>query len=159
MNTEQLKSPKENFKVTNIIFIALLAGMFLMLAAAYFVVSNNEYQTDDSIFNILLLVNAFLSGLMIFLPRKMYDAAVNLYDKSRDLGSKINHHRTQNIVRWAMIEASVLFAIVSAFVTGDLIFLAFALVMITFFYIHRPTIQKFETEYKLSSEERSQLME
>lgn len=159
MNTPQLNSPKKNYKITNTIFIALLAGMFFMLTAAYFVVSNNEYQKNDSLFNILLLVNAFLAGLMIFVPRKIYETAVSGYDKSLGLNSKIIHHRTQNIVRWAMIETSVLFAIVSSFVTGDLIFLAFALIMITFFYLHRPTISKFAADYMLSNEDRSKLLD
>lgn len=158
MNTPQIKSPKENFRITNVVFLALLSGMFFILVAAYFVVSNNEYQRDDDLFNTLLIVNTIVSGLMIFLPRRFYEAAVKGFDKKLDLNSKIIHHRTQNIIRWAMIEASVLLAVVSTLVTGDLIFLAFALIMISFFYINKPAIEKFEIEYQLTSEEKNQLI-
>jgi hypothetical protein len=142
------------FKTITIMFMAFLMGQVMFAAIAYFLVSGGSVgdalpQLAD-IFTILvpvLIVGGWLAG------KFMYDKRMQAAQGSMTAPEKLEIYRAAFIMRCALLEAPVLFAIITYLLAGKDILLLFAVGGIVLFSLQRPTKQKVARELQLSEAE------
>ena len=135
--------------------MALLAGQCLFLAVMIFLVTRKSTTVVEPSFDKILQVVALLVSFgSVF-------AATNIFKKrllaintdATTIAEKAEQYRAANIFRWAMIEASSLFAIICFFLTGNYSFAALAVALIIFFVLIAPSRLKAMLQLQLSEQE------
>jgi hypothetical protein len=142
------------FKTITVLFMAFLIGQVMFAAIAYFLVSAGSIgdalpQLVD-IFTILvpvLIVGGWLVG------KFMYDKKMQAAQVSMAATEKLEIYRAAFIMRCALLEAPVLFAIIAYLLAGKDLLLLFAVGGIVLFSLQRPTKVKVARELQLSEAE------
>lgn len=147
------------FKNLSMLYYALLAGqvMFLLIVTGLTVGGIVEgYEDLESIF--LYAVPALLIGSVLF-SNKIYKRRLPEIAANLNLEDRLIQYRGLSILRFALIEGSVLFAIIAFFITGSNPMALFAAAGILFFISLRPTKEKIIQDLQLSGGEIDKLDE
>jgi hypothetical protein len=150
---------KENiFKVLQLLHRAMLAGMLLFsIIALYITITRQTTHVTISTgkaLQIAVIAVAFLSvsgGFFLFNKRMQLTA--NMPIASERMGV----YRMSAIIRWAMIEVPVMFAIISFVLTGNYAFLALALAIMMVFVYTAPSKNKIIQQLQLDDKDVRQL--
>ena len=149
-------NPQNFFRVNKLIFTALLIGMLLFLGVTLFLVDEELtlfFEADNPFFFVIPVV--FISCLAIsnFIPKKLLSQA-----KSQDdLAKKTTMYNSASIIRYALIECPVLFAIVGFHLTHSLFFIIIAVAAILYFVTLRPSEEKISRALELTYDEKAAL--
>ncbi len=150
---------KENiFKVLQLLHRAMLAGMILFsIIGVYISVTGQIKHVETAtgkVLQVAVIVIAFLfAGVGFYLFNKRVQATDNLTTAMERMAV----YRSAAILRWAMIEVPVMFAIISFVLTGNYAFLAFAVVLMFLFLYVAPTKNKIVQQLQISEKESRQL--
>ncbi|MGZ2371423.1 hypothetical protein ACXR6G_16710 [Ancylomarina sp. YFZ004] len=153
---EKEQTSKQYFKSLKVIHIALLLGQLAFATLAYIInfitpISNGMEDLND-IFLILVSVITFGSiAAGIFITKSKLIAA----NEKPNLSDKLNDYRALTIARLALLEGPVFFAIISFLLTGNLIFLGFAGLILIIFIIQAPGKDKLINDLELTYAEKS----
>ena len=98
-----------------------------------------------------------VSILGIFLSYYLFKKQLEAIPESSELGSKVTAYYTASLVKFACLEAPGFLALFAAQETGNIIYLAFAALVMLFLIIGRPTKGKAIRQLKLSSALRQEL--
>jgi|WetSurMetagenome_2_1015567.scaffolds.fasta_scaffold429425_1 hypothetical protein len=155
---EKPQTSKEFFISLQIIFWALIAGQLMFtlivifLRANQFVAGTEELGKIFSVIVPLLCVSGIGTGW--WLSRQRIEAA-----KARgSLAEKLNDYRSILIIRWALLEGPIMFAIISYLLTGNYIFLGITGLMILVFLYFRPSRQKAGKDLQLNPYEEETIL-
>ena len=151
---EQSSSTKTSFKTIQIIYTALMLGIFTFAVAVYAFAENHAFATDTSDVFIIILPVIAIGG--IHLSNVLYNKLLNKNKSNDTLSSKLAQYQTAIIVKAACLEGPAFLAIAIAYVTSNMIFLAIALLLVLVMYMTFPTKEKFKNAFKLSLEEKSE---
>ncbi len=141
------KKIKDHLKQLNMIYLALIAGqmmmcgIFLLLKSQQGGEATNMYIYFGPIISIATLTGAFA------IHKTHKNQAKQLNDEEEKLG----HHRSSNIVRWALLEGGNLINAVFFFIEGNYIYLMFFSLGMIGFLMFRPTEKVLKEEYGLAS--------
>lgn len=147
------QSQKPYFTNLRIIHAMLLLGMITFFLIIRFVILNSEIIDNSTVTDELLLYLppiflgiGILSGWLFF---------KNLIKKSEGkmLMIRLMDYRAALIVRWAIVEAAVLFALIMFLVYADRYFMGVALVGMAAFTFLRPDPGKAVTHLNLNEED------
>lgn len=146
---------KETLKTLNILYLALFMGQILFFGVAYFVNTEHLYGSEYSyIFEYIVpIVIVACVGLsyMFYNLRKKQGQSLN------GLSNKAAHYRVSNIVRYAIVEAGNMLALVSYLMTGASTFLTLFALGMAVFVLYRPSLQRFTNDYLLDASEKNEL--
>lgn len=138
-------------KSLTVLHTALLAGQIIFAVVAFALVYTgnfpNSLQDMGNIFFLLVplsIIAGRLVGTMLY--KKKLGAAVN----SNITADRLNMYRAAFILRCALIEGPVLFAIIIYLLTNNTEILLFALGGIFLFTIIKPTKEKIMSELQVS---------
>ena len=147
-------NPKEHFKVTLMLFTAMLGGIFIFaMVALYLNYGKVEPEQDITLFLIIaiaLAVNAVFAGDLV--AKKIVNKALN-----GTFQEKMDAYRSATIVKLALLEGTALFSIVTYLITANLMLLIVAALMAVIFRYHRPTPVRVAKTMQLKKEEAVQL--
>lgn len=101
----------------------------------------------------ILLIIAFPTSSFIF---KKY-IRNSLASNETDLRGKIALYQTANLIRMAFFEVAGMFALVSAFLTGNNYLLIVVAIVVTMYLILLPSPSKIAMDLELSGEEREEI--
>lgn len=156
MNTRELNF--EQYQRSNTtIFSALLIGQ---VAFAGFAVFSNQTVgaliEEDQVIRttfMLLVPLFFLATFAIskFLVAKKLKNAKLI----RDVKAKLIEYRSINIIRYALLEGTIFFAIITYLLTGEFLLLGFAVVMVLLFTTYYPSKDKLMNELDVSTDEQA----
>ena len=142
---------KENFKSIQVLHLAMTGGCLMLGFIMVFLIGQEEKAV--SLTMIFLMVSAMLTlssvGGSFFLYKNKIKDARNI----DGLDKKLENFRTSSIMRWAMIEASTLIAVVFMFVENNYYYLGFFIIGIIALLLTRPSIESFIKDYQLNNEE------
>lgn len=148
---------KDTFKVMRIIHYALLAGLLIFSALTYYMNSTDAPIGDgefDNIFRFLAPGMVAVSIVLgIFLSKSMF---ANAQEKN-ELGDKLEIFRSGMLVRWALVEGTSLFAIVTFFLTNNNMLLLVGLAGAAYLFTLRPTPELAAAALQLTESEYQQL--
>jgi hypothetical protein len=88
----------EQFRVTGIIYVALVFGLITFFAIALFVVENKKFepiQSADEIFKVLIPLAGFA---VMFFARGIYNKNISSVNHNEDILTKISKYRTFKII-------------------------------------------------------------
>ena len=150
MITNKLTS-REYFKTMLIIWIALIGGQVLFGIITFYLNNNGSYDPQEKdlkdIFIYLVPVFAVygvIAGSIIFKKR------LNSSKKKTGLLEKLNDYRAALIIRYALLEGTTFFSLVSYLMTGDLLFLYISILIIATFIIIKPSTKNVINDLELN---------
>ncbi|PHI20059.1 hypothetical protein CEQ90_10010 [Lewinellaceae bacterium SD302] len=147
-----MKSKYHNdFKMMQTIHYALLSGILLFAAVAYFVDPvNPKVEGLYDLFRYLvpgLAAMTLLAGR--FVTKPIFATAAN----KESLNAKLDVFRTGMLIRWALAEGAALFAIVAFMLTGNLVMLLVGLALALYLFTLRPSPEAAGAALELSESE------
>lgn len=144
---------KDIIKTTQIIFWAILTGQIVFLVIAVFLVQSSKIEANPELTFILMIVILMLVIPAIVVGPMVYRTLLTKSLHKKSVEDKLIAFRQNTIIKLALIEAPVLFSLVSFIITGNYIFAVIALAVLVLFVFHKPTTEKFAEDYKLSVSE------
>src|SRR6476620_7827173 len=141
-------------RALNVLYTALLSGQVIFALLAFALVATGSFSSmiseAENIFYILvpaLIISARLGGTAMF--KKKIQQALN----AGTVTEKLTIYRAALITRCALLEGSVLFAIITYLLTNKIALLGFAAGGLLLFYMLKPTKEKVAGELQISSDD------
>ena len=150
MNSSEIKN---QIKLTNIIYLALLSGLiiFFILVIILIQIKTPEENKDlDFIFTFLVPVFGLA---MMFVSRIIYNQMISKYDSDSSIMQKISYFRTAKIISWAIVEGACFLALVATILTSNYLYVAVFILLLGYFIMMRPTNESLIRDMRLNSEE------
>lgn len=136
-------SIKDHLKNLNVLYLALIAGQVLICGIFLFLtIQGKEEATSHYIF-----IGPLLSIATITAAFMLYNTHKKQAKKIKDEDEKLLHHRSTNIIRWALLEGGNLINVILFFLEGNYIYLLFFAMGLLAFLMLRPTEKAFKEEY------------
>jgi hypothetical protein len=146
-----MQQPNDNlvqqFKMINIIYLALGAGMLFSVAMFAFMVESGTVPVNNDLTFALQIAVPVLAVAGFAAGKFMYSMFGKKAKEDSNDANKIMQYRTATIIVWALLEGPGLFAGISYFMTGNKIFLAFFAMIFVGFIISKPSISKFQQDF------------
>lgn len=147
-------TPKSFIQRITIIHLALIMGQLLFSGVSYSLVETNFLSFDFGSDVFVMLVPAIaVSGA--FASNFIYNKKIGELTSLESLKDKVMCYQTACIIRYALLEGSALFGIVSYMQSGNLLFLIIAGALIVYFVSLRPTKEKIEMDLNFSFEQKT----
>jgi len=145
-------------KQIRLIHFALIAGVSVFLAVSIYLNMSEtlHLQYDAEFSNILFLITAAMTAIMLPLGYIIFRRQIVAVEKSQDLGKLMTIYKSAYIVKMGLIEAPAFFSIVVFLLTGNLWLLIQIIAVLLVMIINRPTADKIVNELGL---ERSQIQD
>ena len=143
----------EQFRVTGIIYGALIFGLIIFFAIALFIVENKKFEPVQSIDEIFKFLIPIAGIVVMFLARSIYNKNISSINYNDDLLSKINKYRTFKIIQWALVESVAFLSNVGFILTGNYLYAIVFLFMLGYFILIKPSKEQFINDLKISGEQ------
>jgi hypothetical protein len=144
------KDISEQFKITGIIYFALIFGLIVFFAVSLFVVENMKLEPNQSIDELFRLFIPLAGIVVMFLARSIYNKSISSVNSNEELLSQIAKYRTFKIIQWAIIESGAFLSIVGFIITGNYLYAIVFLFLLGFFFLNRPSKEQFINDFKIS---------
>lgn len=146
---------KQTLKTLNTVYFALFMGQMIFFGVAYYLNTENLQSTENSeLFRYFVpIVIIACIGLSYFL----YNLRKKQGQELEGLDTKAGHYRVSNIVRYAVVEAGNMLALVSYLMTGSSMFITLFILGMGVFVLYRPSHQRFTSDYMLDISEQDEL--
>jgi hypothetical protein len=148
------KNISEQFRVTRIIYGALIFAMITFFAISLFIVENKKNEPIQSIDEFFKLLIPLAGFAVMFLARSIYNKNISSVNYNDDLLSKISKYRTFKIIQWALVESVGFLSIVGFIITGNYLYAIVFLFMLGYFFLIKPTKEQFIKDFKISSDQK-----
>jgi hypothetical protein len=143
----------EQFRVTGIIYGALIFGIITFFAIALYVVENKKLEPNQSMDEIFKFLIPIAGIVVMFLARSIYNKNISSVNYNEDLLSKISKYRTFKIIQWALVESVAFLSNVGFILTGNHLYAIVFLFMLGYFILIKPSKEQFINDFKISSEQ------
>lgn len=152
--SQNQQTSKAYFKNLNLIHLAMLAGQILFVIVALYLELTQTGQHPDEIegAEIYFMIVAILTVSGILGSKLLYESLTKNAQKKESIIEKMQAYQSALIVRLAILEGAILFAIVVFLLASEMLVLAFAAVLLLFFVGAKPTKQKAITDLRLNKE-------
>jgi hypothetical protein len=140
----------EQFRITGIIYSALIFGLLFVFAISLFLVEGNKLEPNQSIDEIFRLFIPLSGIVVMYLSRSIYNKNISSVNKNEDLLPQIAKYRTFKIIQWAIIESGAFLSIVGFIITGNYLYAIVFLFLLGFFILNRPSKEQFISDFKIS---------
>lgn len=143
----------EQFKSIQIVFFALLAGQIIFLFISVYLVQSGNFKTNEDLFLIFFVVTLMIITPAIVVGPMLYRSFMNKAKPEMSALEKFNLYKQGTVIKLAFVEAPTIFSIVGFLLTGSYVFLFLAVGIIVLFFMHKPSLDKFSEDFKVSSSE------
>ena len=134
---------KPDIKTLLTIHTAFLYGQVLFAVVAFLITDKNQPKVDENFSRIIQTVAALFTVTSVAIAFFLFKKKMEALQMQMDLTAqqKIIQYKTFSIVKFALLEAPCLFAIVAYFLTTNIYFMVLAAILIIVFAAQRPTVQ------------------
>ncbi|MCS7053413.1 MAG: hypothetical protein NZM09_06720 [Ignavibacterium sp.] len=142
---------KEILRSSSLIFYLLLSGQIFFMVFALIFVENNSYKADNNFTFLLTISFLIILAPMLVIGPIIYRKIIS--NKSNNLESieeKLFIYRKGMIIKLAMIESLSLFSTTIFIISGSYLFVVINIFLIVLFYLHKPSLEKFASDFNLS---------
>jgi hypothetical protein len=144
----------EQFRLTGIIYGALIFGLITFFAIALFIVENKKIEPIQSINEIFKFLIPIAGFAVMFLARSIYNKNISTVNFSEDISAKIAKYRTFKIVQWAQIESVAFLSNVGFILTGNYLYAIVFLFMLGYFILIKPSKEQFIRDFRSSNDKK-----
>ncbi len=142
---------KEQLRITNSIYYALLLWQVVFFVIAYILISSDEfsaYKELDEIFQIIVPIFGFA---IMAASRFLYIKNIAGVDTNSETSEKLIKYKTFKIIQWAMVEGAATFAVIALMLTGNNLYTVVFVFLIGYFIVIKPSKENFRSDMKLIS--------
>jgi hypothetical protein len=141
----------EYFRSLIIVFYGLISGQVFFGLLSFFLVITNHLSSDGSdLSNIFIYIVPVFVLAGFILSHLIFKNRLKAISKKTSLFSKLADYRAALIIRYALLEGPGMFAIVVYLVTGNIIFILLATLIVLFFITIRPGREKVIKDLELN---------
>ena len=137
----------QSFKIINIIYMALGAGMITSSVIFMFLVQSGNAAMNPGLTDILKIVVPVIAVVGFAAGRFLYTTSGKKSKEETNQSVKINNYRTACLIVWATIEGPGLFSSIAYFITGNQLFLIFFGMIFMGYLFSKPAITKFQQDF------------
>jgi hypothetical protein len=152
MATKQQTS-KEYFKLLQIIFYAFLAGQVMFGMIVLFLVQTQNLQPNPDLVESFMYVVPIVAFTALVIGNIVYKKVLAGAKNKTLLVHKMPVFMSATLVKCAMLEGTTLFTIVTYLLTGEVMFIGAAALLIVIFYTFKPSREKAIMDLELSHED------
>ena len=153
------QTSKEYFRTAQILFYVMAAAtLFFCGIILALILSDNASRMDEEFNTIFMAVFAVFAIGGLAASNIVFKKKLQEIKAIKELTLKMPFYRGALILRFALIESPAFFAIMLSFITGSLLFIALAGLIIAYFLTLKPTPARAIKELELSYNEQ-QLIE
>ncbi len=146
---------KEFFKSIQIIHLALITGVIILGIFAYsFHYIGIEMEGGKELNFALIYVVPVFAIAGIIASNLVFKQKLKECIARPNLKEKLNCYRSALIIKFALIEGSSFFALVAFLLTGDLLYLGFAAILVVVFITYTPSKEKSIVDLELNPTEK-----
>ena len=149
INPEAKKQIKNYFRQSRYLFFSFLMGLVLFFVTAYIAIlyqdpTNLEYAD-------FLLFGAPVSGIaLVLLSYRLFLGRVGNARKKEKLYEKMEGYRSGMVLRFILLDGAAFIQLIAYIMTGNKLYLALCVVIMTLFFAIRPSIERFIKEMELN---------
>jgi len=143
----------EQFRLTGIIYGALIIGLITFFAITLFIVENKKVEPVQSINEIFKFLIPIVGFAVMFLARSIYNKNISSVNFNEDLLAKITKYRTFKIIQWAQIEGGAFLSLIGFILTGNYLYAIVFLFLLGYLILIKPSKEQFISDLKISSEQ------
>jgi hypothetical protein len=149
---------KAEIKTLRIMHLALLFGQVIFMAIAFFLIYSGKFRNTESGFDQILkiLIPVLAVGGFAY-SHFLFKTKLGKAKNATGLNGKIAEYRGALISRYAGLEAPTLFSIIVGMLTGNLLYLGIAGVLILYFFSLTPGPARIAADLELNPDEKLQL--
>lgn len=141
------------FPTMNVLFFALFMGQILYFFITLFLINSGSTAIIAGLDTLLMFITPVVVLSFVLAAKFIYSKRVAVFDRTLTLENKLISYRTNNIIKLALIEGANIFSITILFITANYFFAALFIIIISFFFLNKPTKDKFIMDYEISSED------
>ncbi len=146
---------KDFFKSVQIIHLALITGVIILGIFAYsFHYIGIEMEGGKELNFALIYVVPVFAIAGIIASNLVFKQKLKECIAQPNLKDKLNCYRSALIIKFALIEGSSFFALVAFLLTGDLLYLGFAAILVVVFITYTPSKEKSIVDLELNPTEK-----
>ncbi len=153
MDIKKSEIVKTLFASIKNIFFGLLAGQIIYFMVGLFLIQSGNINTDSLLNTIFMFVTPVFILVSVYVSKVIYIKLVSSFDKSVSLENKIISYRSNNLIKLAILEGANLFNISVMIITSSYLYAAFFVILITLFFLNKPTKDKLIMDYEVTAEE------
>lgn len=153
-NSQEL-TPNKFLKTISILHLMLLMGLLVFAGFLLFEFDGALMPTFD-MNDTLLLIYPVVAIAVIIGSQALFKNVLASKENDTDLKVKLANYQTASIIKYAIIEGPAFFGFVMTTATGNTTYAAIAGVLIVYFLLQKPSLNKIESDLKLSGEHRNQ---
>ncbi len=133
---------KPNIKAMLVIHTAFLYAQLLFAITIYFVTNKNETRFDEATSRIIETVVASFTVVSVLTAFTLFKKKVQILkdDVAMSAVEKIEQYKVFSIVKFSLLEAPCLLAVLAYFLTTNIYFMIVAIILIIIFAAQRPTL-------------------
>ena len=141
-----------------VVHFAMVVGQVFFMAIVFFLAYTKELDINNADLNrvFIYLVPVIAAGGCIA-SIWMFRIRLKIAKSMSDLQVKLMAYRSALVIRYAIIEGVSIFAIVISLVTGKLLYLGIAGILILYFLALLPGIERIASDLELNPEEKQLL--
>ena len=143
---------KPFFRTLTIIHSSLVLGLVLFCAIAYFQ-SDGFTVSMENEFDIFIYVVPLIGMAGYFGSQYVFKNLLNTIKSSDDLGIKLGKYRTASLIKFAILEAPAILALIAFYMTKNALYFVISVCLILYLFIQRPTVQRMKNDLPLNLEE------
>lgn len=149
--------PLSNIRTLKLLHSSLLVGQLVFAAIAVYLIYSKSFYPVFQKSEIVTIVSSGVIGFacaFIIIALQIYKKKVDeIKNSDENISLKISRFRTVSIIRWAMIEAPAMLAIICYLLTGNQFLLIVIAIILFIFYYTKPSLAKVATELSMSEKE------
>jgi hypothetical protein len=141
-------------RAMNVISMAVMAGLLVFLMVAVYLRYSAVFSgADDRLDNIFKFAVPAVIFVAYILSKVLFKVTIEKIDAATDLRQKLAKYMMAHIISLMVLELPGIFAVVAYLLTGRLLYLGFAILMVFAIIFARPTRFRLINDLKLSREE------
>jgi hypothetical protein len=141
-------------RTTLIIFYTLFAGQIVFLTISLFSVSSSAIKVNPQLFILFAIVVLLITAPLLVTGPIIYRKLISKQmDKLKSIEEKLISYRQGTIIKLAFVESASMLSIFSFFITGAYLFFIFALLILLLFFLHKPSLEKFASDFNIDLSE------
>ena len=158
MNNSVFNNPAKMLQNLNIIFMALLSGQLIYFIVGIVLLQSGQSKGISEMSTMFMYIVPFINVVIILVARFLYGNNLAKLSKEVSIEIKSQSYLTNNIIKLALLEGANLINISIMIITNNYFFAGFFVIIITLYFLNRPSKDKFITEYELSSNDALKLI-
>lgn len=151
------QQPISNIKALTLLHFSLFIGQLMFAGIAGYLVYNKSFKPVFNSEEVIVIVVSGVIGLSVALIMLAFILFKKKVEKIRinadAVPEKLTAYRATSIIRWAMLEAPAILAIICFLLTGKYSLLIIVAVLLLIFFSTKPTTFKVAQDLGISKED------